>query len=146
MNKLVAIAALVLMATTGAVVAKQHKTVISIDGTCDVLTFYQDRVLKTAFTVTEEPGCTNFFGDGFAGKVKKLGGSLTMALSVPDAGGQYMMRIDYPFVTGGSLQIYFTKDGSNLQGINDLSYTVLSGTSARVKDGKSVLSMMRRAR
>lgn len=140
-----AIAALALMATTGGVVAKQNKTVISIDGTCDVATFYQDRVLKTAFTMTEEPGCTNFFGDGFAGKVRRLGGSLTMALSVPDAGGQYMMRIDYPFVTGGSLQIYFTKDGSNLQGINDLTYTVLSGTPAPVRGAKSVLSMQRRS-
>lgn len=143
MNRMVAIAVLILMATTGGVLAKQNKTVISIDGTCDVATFYQDRVLKTAFTMTEEPGCTNFFGDGFAGKVRKLGGSLTMALSVPDAGGQYMMRIDYPFVTGGSLQIYFTKDGRNLQGINDLNYTVLSGP-ASVNGGKSVLLVQRR--
>jgi hypothetical protein len=143
MNRMVTIAALILMATTGGVLAKQNKTVISIDGTCDVETFYQDRVLKTAFTMTEEPGCTNLFGDGFAGKVRKLGGSLTMALSVPNAGGQYMMRIDYPFVTGGSLQIYFTKDGGNLQGINDLTYTVLSGTPS-VHGGKSVLLVQRR--
>jgi hypothetical protein len=139
MNKAVAIAAVVLIGLSGAAVAKQNKTVISIDHSCDVLTFYQDRVLKTAFTMTEEPGCTNFFGDGFAAKVRKLGGSVTMALSVPDAGGQYMMRIDYPFVTGGSLQIYFTKDGHNLQGITDGTYTVLSGTPTSVKAGKSVL-------
>jgi hypothetical protein len=62
-----------------------------------------------------------------------------MGLSVPDAGGQYIMRIDYPFVTGGSLQIYFTKDGSNLQGIVDKTYTVLSGTAVRAKGGKPAL-------
>jgi hypothetical protein len=139
MKKFFALAAVALIATSGAALAK-GKTTISLDGYCDVLTIHQNKVLKTAYTMAETvDGCEGFYGNGFRGNVKPFGNVVMFGLrggSLPDE--EYVIEMSYPFVTGNSFIIYGTSDGVNLIAVTGGTYTV-NGTS--VRGAKPVLSV-----
>lgn len=143
MKKFFVLAAAALIATSGGAFARSRTTTISLDNFCDVLTFTQNKLVKEAFALKEvSTECENFLGAGFTGKVKTIGHELVIGLrggTLPDE--EYVMAIDYPFVTGGNFRIYGTGDGSNLTGFAGSTYTV-NGTPAR--GAKPVLSAITR--
>lgn len=124
MTKGFIVAAAFLALSVGSAEAKS--TTISLDSFCDVLTITQNKLVKTAFVLKEDStDCENFFGAGFSGKVKVLGHQIVIGLrggTLQDE--EYVMAIDYPFVTGGSFTIYGTSDGVNLSGFAHETYTV----------------------
>jgi hypothetical protein len=119
-----------LVVTTGGAFAKNNATTISLNDFCDVLTIQHNAVLKTALTVTDDPNCEPFFGAGFVGKVKKIGNSAVIGVHVAGATEEFVFRIDYPFVTGGSWVLYGTQDGVTLTAFAGDTYTV-DGIAAR---------------
>jgi hypothetical protein len=129
-----------LVATSGSGFAKDNGTTISLNDFCDVLTIKHNAVLKTALTATDDPNCEAFFGAGFVGKIKKIGNSAVIGVHVSGAAEEFIFRIDYPFVTGGSWVLYGTQDGVNLTAFAGDTYTV-DGTPAR--GSKPVLSTIK---
>ena len=139
MKKICAGALVTLLATTGTALA-DGKTTISLDGYCDVLSIAKNKVLKTALTATDDPNCEALFGAGFVGDVKKIGNSAIIGMHVSGAQEEFVFRIDYPFVTGGSWVLYGTQDGVNLTAFAGDTYTV-DGAPAR--GSKPVLSIVK---
>jgi hypothetical protein len=124
-----ALAASIMIAASGGALAK-GATTISLNNFCDVLTIQKNAVLKTALTVTDDPNCEPLYGAGFIGKIKKLGNSAVIGMHASGAAEEFVFRIDYPFVTGGSWVLYGTQDGVNLTAFAGDTYTV-NGTAAK---------------
>ena len=126
MKKLLVLVTAILLGGTAGVAAKP--TVISLHGSCDVLTISHDKPLKTALLATDDPDCTPLFGAGFVGRVQNIGNSAIIGMQASTLPGQqYVFRIDYPFVTGGSWVLYSTDDGVHLSALKGNTYTVESG-------------------
>jgi hypothetical protein len=140
MKKICALTIAALLATSGAALAKSKATTISLDGYCDVLSIQNNKVLKTALTATDDPNCEALFGAGFAGKIKKIGNSAILGMHISGTAEEFVFRIDYPFVTGGSWVLYGTQDGVNLTAFAGNTYTV-NGTPER--GSRPVLSAIR---
>jgi hypothetical protein len=119
-----------LVATSGGAFAKDTTTTISLNDFCDVLTIKHNVVLRTALTATDDPNCEPFFGAGFVGRINRIGKSAVIGVHVSGAAEEFVFRIDYPFVTGGSWVLYGTQDGVNLTAFAGDTYTV-NGTAAR---------------
>jgi hypothetical protein len=130
MKKSLMLAVALLALPAGAAQAAKTTT-ISLDSFCDVLTITQNKLVKTAFVLKEDStDCENLFGAGFSGRVRNLGHQLVIGLRGGTlADEEYVMAIDYPFVTGGRFIIYGTGDGSTLTGFSGSTYTV-NGTPA----------------
>jgi hypothetical protein len=139
-KKTFALAACVLIGGVNGALAKGGTT-ISLNGFCDVLTIHHNKVLKTALAATDDPNCEALYGAGFVGKVKVLGNSAVIGMHVAGAAEEFVFRIDYPFVTGGSWVLYGTQDGVNLMAFAGDTYTV-NGTPAH--GAKPVSSAIKR--
>lgn len=126
MKKLTTLVTAILLAGTAGAIAKP--TVISLNGNCDVLTIAKDKPLKTALLATDDPDCVSLHGAGFIGRIQKIGNSAIIGMQGPAfAGRQFVFRIDYPFVTGGSWVLYSSDDGVHLSALAGDTYTVESG-------------------
>lgn len=139
MKKICALAIAALMATSSGALAKNKATTISLNGYCDVLTIKSNKALKPALTAIDDPNCEALFGAGFAGKIKKVGNSAILGMHVSGTAEEFVFRIDYPFVTGGSWVLYGTQDGETLTAFASNTYTV-NGKAER--GSKPVLSAL----
>jgi len=137
MKKLLIGAAICILAATGSASAGPKATTISLDNVCDVLTIARNKILKTAVVLKEDnPECEGLYGAGFIGKVKTFGNVAVIGLRgglVADE--EYVLKLSYPFVTGGSYILYGTADGVNLIGFAGGTYTV---NGAPVRGAKPV--------
>lgn len=106
------------------------KTVtISLDGLCDLITVsVQNKDLAAALETDSDGRCETFIGEGRIAKTKNPD-------RVADISGNFnsnpsevfTLDIQYPFVTGGTWQMYETTDGIHMQVMMNGTYTV-SGT------------------
>jgi hypothetical protein len=116
----------VLLALGGAADAKTQ--VVSLDGHCDVLTL---KINKTNVVGADDPNCATGMGIGYVGKVKGFGTAVVAGVqfsAVP--GAQFVMRLSYPLVTGGSWDLSLTTDGSTFTPYESGTYTI-EGTAAK---------------
>jgi hypothetical protein len=117
-----------LVALGGTAEARTKTEVVSLDGHCDVITLKID---KTAVAGADDPGCEAGFGAGYVGKVKGFGNAIVAGVQYGQfAGEQFVIRFDYPLVTGGHWDLAVTSDGVTFSPFESGTYTV-EGTPAR---------------
>jgi len=115
-----------LVALGGAAEAKTQ--VVSLNGHCDVLTL---KISKTNIVGADDPSCATGMGIGYVSKVKGFGTAIVAGVqfsAVP--GAQFVMRLSYPLVTGGSWDLSLTTDGSTFTPYESGIYTV-EGTASK---------------
>jgi hypothetical protein len=126
MKTLWALAAL--LALGNAAHAGTKTQVISLDGHCDVLTL---KINKTEVVGADTPSCATGIGIGYIGKVKGFGNGIIAGAQFSTApGAQFVIRIAYPLVTGGSWDLAVTSDGATFTPYESGTYTV-DGTADR---------------
>ena len=132
-----ALAAALVMATSGAALAKSKTETISLNGHCDVLTLHID---KNAVAGTDDPDCAQGFGAGFIGKIKGFGNAIVAGVQFSEEPGeQVVLRVQYPLVTGGSWDLSATSDGVSFSEIESGTYTV-QGTAAKGPRGTASIA------
>jgi hypothetical protein len=110
------------VALAGAADAKAKTQIISLNGYCDVLTL---KITKTDVVGADDPGCETGLGVGYVGKVKGFGNGIVAGAQFSSApGAQFIIRIAYPLVTGGSWDLALTSDGVNFIPYESGTYTV----------------------
>ncbi len=136
MKTYLALTAAALVAMGGTASAKTQKTVITLDGYCDVITLRIDNALVAA---ADAPKCTTEYGAGMIETVKGFGNSIVAGLQTPNSPGhQYVVQISYPLVSGGAWTAYSTTDGVTLSFFNSGTYTVKGSAARGVKGETSV--------
>ncbi len=83
---------------------------IKLDGLCDLVGLNVESPYVSGISLT---GCN--IGN-FVGAVAKLKGAQTQSIVASvnykhQKQGAYLLRIDYPIVTGGAWELFYTKDG-----------------------------------
>jgi len=142
MKASLALAAAVLVATAGPVLAKSKTETISLNGHCDVLTLH---INKQQVAGTDDPDCAQGFGGGWIGKVKGFGNAIVAGVQFSEfPGEQLVFRVQYPLMTGGAWDLYATSDGSSMTKLESGTYTV-EGTAERGPRGStSVVRTLRK--
>jgi hypothetical protein len=126
MKTLLALAAL--LALGSGVPAEAKTQVISLNGHCDVLTL---KIVKTQVAGADDPNCDTGIGVGYVGKVKGFGNGIIAGAQFSAApGAQFVIRIAYPLVTGGTWDLAITTDGATFTPYESGTYTV-GGTADR---------------
>ncbi len=123
--------------------AAEARTVeISLDGTCNT---YSIRFMDTvSAAVQDTPSCSGTYGGGVIAVVKNSGHALVMALQDPSSPGvQWMLNIDYPFVTGGDFTLYQTTDGTRFTDALDGTYSLVGTPGMGGKTAKSATALAR---
>jgi hypothetical protein len=132
----------VAMAALTSVASAKKPIVLSIDGTCDVI---QVRVIdKNLLAVSaDQSSCENTLGGGFVLKDKVLGKAARVGFILDDdVGAHYSSVASYPFVTGGTVDIYLS-DGTTMQLIASTTYTVVDSAARTPKGGKPLSALVR---
>jgi len=130
--------AALLMALTGAAVAKRTTTVISIDDFCDVFTVTAKGHLVAA---TDDPNCATGLVGGIFTKVRGIGEAATLAgIFNGDTSTSWTLVLSAPFVTGGTWILYYTQDGVTESFFFEGSYTVVGGADRKSKSGTSFIA------
>lgn len=127
-----------------AVPASAKMTTISLDGFCNVM---QIRTQGQTYAVDfEKDHCEKFLGEGRilklkdAGRIADIGG-----LADQDASRVLNYEIQFPFVSGGSWNLYETTDGQTMTPVTSGTYTVTGGAARVSRAGKRpVTSLLRR--
>jgi hypothetical protein len=137
MKKLLTITLLSLLAATSAQARKQQVHVVQIDGTCDTITLTNDKAL-VLYASTHVIGCdakhvpssNPIPGVGIVVK-RNPGSSTARDLAVTDAEPDelgapvaYIIKLEYPLVTGGTWTTYTTSDGKTITLMGTGTYTV----------------------
>src|SRR5665213_3088667 len=129
------------VALSGAADAKTKTQVISLDGRCDVLTLKID---KTEVVGVDDPSGATGIGVGYVGKVKDFGNGIVAGVHfVAAPGAQFVIRIAYPLVTGGSWDLAITSDGTTFSPYESGTYTVEGTADKGTKGSSSVIAAFR---
>lgn len=122
--------------------AKKGPITVTLDGFCDSFT-----ITKTGsvYSAADDPNtCTTWYGVGLNGKLKPDGKTISFGLITPgQPSTSYYVTFSYPFVTGGTFNMYITNDGQNGDGFLALTdtYTV-AGTPSHGKRGTKSASTL----
>ena len=132
--------ALALAVSTSA--ANARVVEISLDGTCNIYSIKFMDTVSAAVQVT--PSCSGTYGGGVIATVKGFNKALVVALQdASNPGVQRMLNIAYPFVDGGSFQLYQTTDGTRFTDALDGSYSLVGTPGMGAKTAKSATALSR---
>jgi len=124
--------------------AKFKIRTISIDGYCDVFTVWEFG--KKWVTLTNDPSsCEAANGVGKMTKNKFFGTAASAGLTLNGDGSTGLFaEASYPFVTGGTVNLYVSDDGIYTQ-LLTATYTVENDRAKGPKAGKPLSSLLHRA-
>lgn len=136
-----AMAACVVLPTAAS--AKFKIRTISVDGYCDVFSVWEFG--KKWVTLTEDPSsCETANGVGQMTKNKSFGTAASAGLTLNGDGTTGLFaEASYPFVTGGTVNLYVSDDGIYKQ-LLSATYTV-EPQKPGPKSGKPLSSLLHRA-
>ena len=120
MKVLYAAAAAALFLAPSAASAKAYE--INLDGFCDIIGFSVETPLVVGIS---DERCD---GGNFVGTVAKVKGAKTLSITAAinyknQKNGAYMLRLDYPIATGGTWEIFYTKNGYHVGNVVSGTYT-----------------------
>jgi hypothetical protein len=134
-------AAATLMLLPNVAAAKTKTTIIAFDGYCDVVT-----INVTGGLVAGKDSCASGFGGGLITKDAGESGKAIVAgvQFPPEPGYQFVLKLSYPLVTGGTWSLYVTTDGMTLNPYEAGTYTIQTTPSQTGRGSASVLAALRR--
>jgi hypothetical protein len=143
MKLLMTLAAAAILAMPASSALAKGKTVnITLDGFCDSFTITSANGVNS---IADDPStCTTWYGVGLSGKLKPDGKSASFGMITPgQPSTSYYVTFSYPYVTGGTFNMYITNDGMNGDGVLALSdtYTV-AGTATHGQRGTKSASSL----
>lgn len=134
MRKTLFLGALALLASTSIASAA---TTITLDGYCNAYAF---RYHTGQFTM-KDTGCSTAIGGGFLASVHGEGKTAVMALTDPASDGvQFVFKFSYPFVSGGTWNLYSTTDGIHLNTLLSGNYSIPNAGEPSLKGTRSATS------
>lgn len=142
-GKAIAVAAVATIALCGVASARSKVTTISIDGFCDELTVTVNKTTAAAISVPD--ACESILGGGVIGKVKGVGQSANAGVIIGGDGTTlYVAQLSYPFTTGGTITLYYTPDGTNLNLLYTTTYTVEGTPSHGIRGTRRLSAVLHR--
>jgi len=126
MKKLLLItAAAVLSSTLGASAGPNNPTVITLNGTMDTFTIFNQ---GTYFMQTHVRGMQRSFGVGSSATTPAIYNGVSLSDFGNNGSLQAFYNFQYPFRTGGRWTAYATADGRHLIALGSGTYTVNTGS------------------